>query len=282
MSWFEETLHHRFGYAQRLLVTSELVRERSQFQEVVIFETPHFGRVLALDGVIQTTERDEFCYHEMIVHVAMFAHGSAKRVLIIGGGDGGVLREVLRHPVDKATMVEIDRVVVDRCREFMPGLSAGAFENPRAELIVADGINYVAQSAGRFDVIIVDSTDPFGPGEVLFTSAFYADCSRLLGAGGILVTQCGVPMFQAAEVTDSHRRLKPHFADVGFYVVAVSTYVGGFMTLGWATNDPEKTRVPEAVLSQRFAASGLETQYYTSAVHRAAFSLPAFIGRLVP
>jgi len=284
MTWFDEGLHDGVtgqGYTQRFEVTRIIHREASEIQELLVFETPRFGRVLALDGVIQTTEGDEFIYHEMLVHVPMVAHGNARRVLIIGGGDGGALREVLRHPVERATMVEIDRSVVDLCREHMPSLSAGAFEDPRADLIIADGIRYVAESADTFDVIIVDSTDPIGPGEVLFTEAFYADCKKRLTPGGVLVTQCGVPFFQGSEVTDSYRRLTPHFADVGFYVIAVPTYIGGFMTLGWATDDAGlRSRTVEEIAG-RVGRLGLDTRYYTPGVHVGAFALPGYVAELI-
>lgn len=282
MRWLAETIHHLHGYEQRLEVVRELYRETTGFQDLCIVETAYFGRVLVLDGAVQTTERDEFFYHEMLVHVPMLAHGNARRVLIIGGGDGGILREVLRHPVDTAVMVEIDGRVVETCRELMPALSQGAFDDARVDLRIADGIAYVAEAQGRFDVIIVDSTDPMGPGEVLFTEAFYADCSRLLGAGGVLVTQCGVPFLQPWEVTESYGRLKAHFRDAGFYTIIVPTYVGGYMTLGWASNDAALRRQPEDVLDARFAAAAMPTRHYTPAVHRAAFVLPPFIRQLFP
>lgn len=282
MSWFAESLHRsRHGFAQSLEISREIIREQSPFQDLLIFENPGFGRVLVLDGVVQTTERDEFIYHEMLTHVPLVAHGDAKRVLIIGGGDGGVLREVMRHPVESAVMVEIDGVVVERCREFMPSLSDGAFEDPRAELLIDDGIKYVEAASGPFDVIIVDSTDPIGPGEVLFTDEFYGHCSRLLGSSGILVTQGGVPFFQGAELTNSYHRLKPHFADVGSYVIAVPTYVGGFMALGWATNDGTLRQHSVSELVDRYAAAGLGTRYYSPAVHAAAFAIPPYVSRLL-
>lgn len=279
--WYDEQLYdgvtHK-GYTQSFKISKVVFREKTDFQDMIIFETPYFGRVLALDGIIQTTERDEFCYHEMQAHVPILAHGSVKKVLIIGGGDGGVLREVLRHKsIEKATMVEIDRTVVDLCVEHMPSLSDGAFDDPRAELIITDGLKFVAETEERFDVIVVDSTDPIGPGEVLFSQAFYKDCKRCLTEGGILVTQNGVTFFQPEEVTDTHGRLSPVFTDAGFYVTVVPTYVGGFMTLGWATDDKSLRDVPETVLAERFAASGIATRYYTPAIHRAAFALPAFI-----
>ena len=284
MTWFDESLHASVtnqGYTQRFEVSRVVFEQKSDVQDLIIFETPAFGRVLALDGVVQTTEGDEFIYHEMLVHVPMMAHGAARRVLIIGGGDGGALREALRHPVERATMVEIDPAVIDLCRSHMPSLSDDAFDDPRAEVIIADGIRFMAETDRTFDVIIVDSTDPIGPGEVLFTEAFYADCRRRLAPGGVLVTQCGVPFFQPSEVTDSHARLRPHFADVGFYVIAVPTYVGGFMTLGWASDAPELRQAPLSVLKERFAGADFSTRYYTPAVHRGAFALPPYIQRLL-
>ncbi|MCB2099444.1 MAG: polyamine aminopropyltransferase [Rhodobacterales bacterium] len=283
-AWFEETLHETvtgLGYAQRFRMTHVVHQLVTEHQSLVIFDTPKFGRVLALDGAIQTTEGDEFIYHEMLTHVPILAHGRVRRVLIIGGGDGGTLREVLRHKaVETATMVEIDPTVIDLCKEYMPSLSAGAFDDPRTELLIADGLKFVAETDQRYDVIIVDSTDPIGPGEVLFTEAFYADCKRCLTPGGILVTQNGVPMFQPQEATNSYRRLKPLFGDVSFFVTVVPTYVGGMMALGWATDDAALRRQPESVIAERFAAAGLDTRYYTPGVHVGCFSLPAYIGKL--
>lgn len=284
MTWFEETLHSEtvdVGYAQRFRMTKVIHQEKTDFQDLRIFETPAFGKVLALDGVIQTTDGDEFIYHEMIAHVPLLAHGNAKRVLIVGGGDGGVLREVLRHPVDRVVMVEIDGGVVEACKTHMPNISSGAFDDPRGEVLITDGIKFAAETDESFDVIIVDSTDPVGPGEVLFTDAFYGDCKRIMNPGAILITQSGVPYLQGREVTDGYKRLNPHFADVSFFVIAVPTYAGGFMTLGWACDDPRLRDQAEINLAERFAASGLRTRYYSPEVHAAAFALPPFISKLM-
>ncbi|NQV22148.1 MAG: polyamine aminopropyltransferase [Rhodospirillales bacterium] len=279
MNWFEESLHK--GYHQRLEITRVLLEEKSEHQNLIVFENPVFGRVLALDGVVQVTERDEFFYHEMLAHVPLLAHGNAKSVLIVGGGDGGILREVLHHPVDQATLVELDRTVIDLCGEYMPALSNGAFDNPRTELVIGDGLKFVAETDQKFDVIIVDSTDPIGPGEVLFTSEFYRDCKRCLTPGGVLVTQNGVPFFQPDEVRNTWRRLGPVFGDVGFYTVPVPTYIGGLMTLGWATDNGDLRRTPVEVLSERASAAGLKTRYYTPEIHAAAFALPGYISDLL-
>lgn len=282
--WFQEELHTRWydrGYAQGFTVTKELFRQRTEFQDMVIFETPSFGRVLALDGIVQTTEKDEFVYHEMMAHVPIVAHGNAKNVLIIGGGDGGVLREVLRHKDVRAVMVEIDRTVVDLCTEHMPSLSDGAFSNPRGELVIADGLKYVAETARTFDAIIVDSTDPIGPGEVLFTETFYGDCKRALTPGGILITQSGVPYFQREEMIASAKRLRPHFKDVGFYVISSPTYAGGMMALGWASDNPALRRQSVETIAGRIDVEALDTKYYTPEIHVGAFALPRYLRQLV-
>ncbi len=278
--WFTETLHP--WLAQRLRIDRVLFRDKTDHQDLIIFENERFGRVLTLDGVVQTTEGDEFVYHEMMAHVPIMAHGQARRVLIIGGGDGGMAREVLKHrAVEAVTMVEIDRGVVDMSREHLPSLSAGAFDDPRLDLVIADGARFVAETDQRFDIIIVDSTDPIGPGEVLFTAEFYADCKRCLTAGGIVVTQNGVPALQGWEVTNSYRRLGQSFADVSFYVAAVPTYQGGFMAMGWASDDPAKRRHDAAAIDARFAPLGIATRYYTPAIHQACFALPRFIADLM-
>ncbi|MBL8697121.1 MAG: polyamine aminopropyltransferase [Alphaproteobacteria bacterium] len=275
--WFQELL---FPHArQSFEITKVLYRERTAHQDLIIFETPTYGRVLALDSIIQVTEKDEYVYHEMMTHMPIVAHGRAKRVLIIGGGDGGILRETLRHKaVQRVTMVEIDRSVVDMCLEYMPSIPQKAFRDRRTDLVIADGARFVAETDERFDVVIVDSTDPVGPGEVLFTEGFYRNCHRVLTPGGILVNQNGVPFMQADEVTMTYRRRRKSFKDVGFYVAAVPSYYGGFMTLGWASDNPKLRAVPNATIARRIAAAGLrKTKYYNFAIHQAAFALPAFV-----
>ncbi|GEO79924.1 polyamine aminopropyltransferase [Pararhodospirillum oryzae] len=274
--WQNETLHP--SWRQGFKVTRVLYREKTDVQDLVIFENPTFGRVMMLDGVTQLTERDEFVYHEMMAHVPLFGHGAARRVLIIGGGDGGTLREVLRHAsVEEATMVEIDRAVVDRGLEYMPMVSAGAFDDPRTRLIIADGIRHVAETDQRYDVILVDSTDPAGPAEGLFTASFYAGCKRCLTPGGILVVQAGVPFVQPGELGRVQANMRESFAHASAYVLGVPTYVGGVMTLGWASDDDTRRVPPAEVLTRRVEAAGLTCRYYTPALHAAAFALPAYI-----
>lgn len=277
MKSFTETLSD--GYGQTLSIDKCLFEQQTEHQHLIIFQNRFFGRVMALDGIVQTTERDEFIYHEMMVHVPMLAHGQASRVLIIGGGDGGILREVLKHPqLEQVVQVEIDQAVIDLCREYLPGHSAGAFDDPRAEIVIADGVAYVnTATPAPFDVIISDCTDPVGPGEVLFSSEFYAGCKRLLKPGGIFVAQNGVVFMQPDELQTTRLRLGPYFTDQSFYTVAVPTYVGGNMALAWGCDDASKRWVNETTLDERYQRAGLTCRYYTPALHRAAFALPAYM-----
>lgn len=249
---------------------------------MVIYQNPVLGRCMMLDGITQTTEADEFIYHEMLSHVPIFAHGAASKVLIIGGGDGGMLREVLRHPgVKHCTMVEIDPSVVALSKEHLPNHSDGAFDDPRADLVFADGAVFVKETAETYDVIIVDSTDPIGPGEVLFQDTFYANAKKCLNPGGILVTQNGVPFMQPDELKNTVSHLKHLFADASCYLATVPTYVGGPMAMGWATDEPAHHKIDLAVLEERFKKAGFKTRYYTPAVHKAAFALPVYISDIV-
>ena len=283
-SWINETLYADWG--QRFRVARELARERSAYQDIAIFESATHGRVMVLDGVIQITERDEFVYQEMLAHVPLLAHGQAASVLIIGAGDGGVLRRVLQHrSVRRAVMVEIDAAVMRLSREFLPNISGSAWHDARAEIIAGDGIDYVKRAAdASFDVVIVDSTDPIGVGEVLFTDAFYENCARVLTACGVVVNQCGVPFMQADELRETSARRARFFADVTAYVAAVPTYVGGFMTLGWAAKQPGLTRIGADEIRARADAARIlgSTRYWTPEIHVGAFNLPPYIAEHLP
>lgn len=273
---WQETLHDGFG--QYFKVDKELYREKTGHQDLMIFENSEFGRVMALDGVVQTTERDEFIYHEMLTHVPLLAHGAARSVLIIGGGDGGMLREVARHTgIEKITMVEIDAGVVSFCKQYLPNHSAGAYDDPRFNLVIDDGVNFVSQIDEKFDVIISDCTDPIGPGESLFTSEFYAGCKRCLNHGGVFVAQNGVCFLQQDEAITSHQRLGSYFTDVSFYQAAVPTYYGGIMTFAWASDNEKLRRLDLNVLEERFAELALPCRYYNPAVHLGSFALPQYL-----
>ncbi|MBO6791456.1 MAG: polyamine aminopropyltransferase [Dinoroseobacter sp.] len=278
--WMKETLYDT--HAQTLRMDKVLYDSDTDHQRLVVFENGRFGRVLTLDGVVQTTEGDNAIYHEMLTHVPVLAHGHAKDVLIIGGGDGGMAREVLKHStVERVTMVEIDAGVVDFSDTYLPQLSQGAFDDPRLELIIANGAAFVKETEKRFDVIIVDSTDPVGPGEVLFTDTFYGHAKRCLKPEGILVTQNGVPFMQGDELTNTMRAFKALFANWTCYTATIPTYAFGPMALGWGT-DGDAGNVDLQTLQQRFEESGLDPFYYTPEVHMGAFALPGYIKKLMP
>ena len=273
--WFGETLYPDFQ--QRFKITSLLYQGRSEFQELAFFETERFGRVLALDGVIQTTEKDEFVYHEMLVHVPFFAHGRVRSAAIIGGGDGGVLEEALKHEVERVVMVEIDGAVVELSKKYLPSICGKAFEDPRADVRIDDGIKFILETDEKFDVIIVDSTDPAGPAVPLFTDEFYRNCARSLTERGILVTQSGVTFMQDDEARGTYGRLRRAFPDATFYLAQVPTYAAGFMTLGWGCKSPRPRATTLATLKKRCASAKIATRYYSPEMHRAAFALPPYI-----
>ena len=278
MLWYTETLHPR--WRQTMLVREVLYHANTGLQEIVVFEHEDWGRVLVLDGALQLTTEDEFVYHEMLAHVPIRAHGRARRVCVVGGGDGGTLREVCRHPsVERVTQVEIDPRVIEFCREYFPELSGGAFDDPRYELVVADAARYMAEEGPKFDVIIVDSTDPQGPGAVLFTESFYRSCRARLAPGGILVTQTGNPAIEKQELIDTQRhKRRAGFADVSFYLCAVPTYIGGFMSLGWASDEPSYRHLDLETLRSRPMPEGL--RYYTPEIHWASFQHPPWLAEL--
>ncbi|MEM7251949.1 MAG: polyamine aminopropyltransferase [Pseudomonadota bacterium] len=280
MQTFIETLYD--GYTQGLSIEKVYFESHTEHQHLMIFHNAIFGRVMVLDGIVQTTERDEFIYHEMLAHTPLFAHPTPSEVLVIGGGDGGMLREIVKHARLRAiTQVEIDASVIEMSKAHLPNHSQGAFDDPRVEVVIADGMAFVADTPKRFDVIISDSTDPIGPGEVLFSEDFYAACRRCLKPGGVLVTQNGVVFLQPDEVQNTARRFSNVFADWHFYGASVPTYVGGIMTFGWASDDPSLRKVSPDVLRGRFDESGIATRYYTPELHSSSFALPRYVLDLI-
>ena len=276
MNNFTETLYDSYGQSFR--IDKIYFENKTEHQHLLIFHNAMFGRVMALDGIVQTTEKDEFIYHEMLTHVPTLAHGEVKDLLIIGGGDGGMLREAAKHQsIEHITQVEIDAKVVEMSKEFLPNHSQGAFDDPRVDIVIDDGVNFVNSTERRFDAIISDSTDPIGPGESLFTRDFYRACHDCLKPGGILVTQNGVAFMQLDEVTTTAKRLEPVFADWHFYGAAVPTYVGGMMTFAWGSDNQALRQQEIEVLKDRFVASGIQTRYYNPSIHHAAFALPQYI-----
>ncbi|MCE9647987.1 MAG: polyamine aminopropyltransferase [Parvibaculum sp.] len=281
--WITETLYEQEGLTTAYRADKLLYEENTGQQHLVIFDNPVFGRMMALDGATQVAERDEFIYHEMMTHVPILAHGAAKKVLIIGGGDGGILREAARHKsLEKITMVEIDPAVTEFSKEHLAMVSAGAFDDPRLDLVFADGTVFVAESRESYDVVIVDSTDPVGPGAVLFEESFYRNAKARLAPGGVIVTQNGVPFLQPAELTSTVEKFRRLFAVASCYLATIPTYVGGPMAMGWGTDDTSLTDVPVETLRTRLAAANFETRYYTPEVHKAAFALPRYVQKAFP
>lgn len=273
--WIDETLHPAWRVS--LKADRILFEERTAHQHLVVFDNAQFGRVMMLDGVVQLSTADEYMYHEMMAHVPLLALDAARRVLIIGGGDGGVLREVLKHGVSHVTLCELDRTVIDVSLAHLPEISAGAFDDPRTRIVIADGVKFVAETDERFDAIIVDSTEPIGPAAVLFTEGFFAGCARILERPGIMITQNGLPFAHPDHLAASARLLTRLFADAAPYLVGQPCYFGGPFALAFAANDAALRQLPPAALDERFAAAGVTTRYYTPEVHRAAFALPRYI-----
>ena len=227
---------------------------KTKHQHLVIFTNATWGTVLMLDGVCQLTTRDEFIYHEMMAHVPLMALERPRRVLVVGGGDGGVLREVLKHPsVEKATLCEIDRAVIDLSLKHYPEIADGCFEDKRADIVIADGLKYVAETEERFDAIIVDSSEPIGPSAVLHTREFFTDCKRALKPGGVLVTQNGLPFLFPEHLAETSAIFASLFKATSPFLCTQPCYFGGPFALNWASDDKDLLAVPEATLARRMS-----------------------------
>jgi spermidine synthase len=278
--WVEETFHPHWRV--RLAASRVLHEVKTEHQHLVIFENETWGTVLMLDGVCQLTTSDEFIYHEMMAHVPLMALARPRRVLVVGGGDGGVLREVLKHPsVEKATLCEIDRAVIDLSLKHYSEIAAGCLDDERADVVIADGLAYVAGTRERFDAIIVDSSEPIGPSAVLHTREFFADCKRALAPGGVLVTQNGLPFLFPEHLRATTQIFAALFARAAPYLCTQPCYFGGPFALNWASDDAGLLQVAESVLARRMRARGVETRYYTPGVHRAAFALPGYVAEAI-
>jgi spermidine synthase len=261
----------------RYRVRSVIYDDKSDFQHLQIVDTYRYGKMLLLDGIVQTTERDEFIYHEMMVHVPMLSHSEPKNALIIGGGDGGILREVLRYKsIEKATIVEIDPMVIEFCKEYLPGLSGGAFNDQRTELIINDGSVYVEETEDKYDIIIVDSPDPVGPARALFSEKFYSGIHRILGSGGIMTRQTGSVNMQPDEQKEAYALLQGMFDHVLFYLYTVPTYIGGLFSTVFCSDSVNPMDIGYDELNSRFNQALLKTRYYSPEIHRGAFCVPKF------
>lgn len=275
MRWFQQNL---YGHdEQALSIEKVLYHWRTEFQDVLIFENASFGKVLVLDGIVQLTERDAHIHHEMIAHVPLMAHGSARDVLIIGGGDGGALREVLKTSVKTATLVEFDDEVIDLLQRYLPEVSDGAFDDRRASVVVMDGARYIAETGKKFDAIIIDTADPMGPGETPFTTTFYEACRNRLRPGGVIALRCPASFLQPGERERVCKRLSGSFAEVRPYLAPVPTYASGMLAFVVAGNSRDALCPSTETLRERFSPLQGRTRYYTPEVHQAAFTLvPSF------
>lgn len=256
-------------------VKETLVRKKTKYQDLAIVETYEFGRMLVLDNIVQTTIRDEFVYHEMISHIPLFTHPCPKRVLVVGGGDGGVVREVLKHPsVEKAVLCEIDECVVEECKKYLPEISS-ELDNPKCEVFIGDGIKYVHEHKNEFDVIVVDSTDPFSIAEGLFGGSFYKEIYECLTEDGIFVAQTETPFYLPEVVKKVYNDAKAIFKVTKLFMAAIPTYPGGYwsFTIGSKKYDPENVDLSSSI--------EMDTKYYTRSLHKACFVLPKYIGELI-
>jgi spermidine synthase len=272
--WFTE--QHAPGVRFSIKVKQHLFTTQSDYQKIDVFDSYEFGRFLTLDGLMMLTEKDEFIYHEMIVHVPMAVNPQIRDVLIIGGGDGGAARELTRYPgIRHIDLVEIDQTVVDVCREYLPSV-AGKLDDPRVHLHFEDGLRYIRRKAGAFDLIIVDSTDPFGPGEGLFTREFFGNCQKALREGGILVNQHESPYYDtyAASMKRAHRTIMEFFPVCKVYQAHIPTYPSGHWLFGFASNKPHPTRGLQA---DAWNALNIRTRYYNTSLHMGCFAMPSYV-----
>ncbi|ERN51793.1 polyamine aminopropyltransferase [Alkalihalophilus marmarensis] len=271
--WFTEKQTERFGITAKIKRT--LHSEKTDFQQLDVVETEEFGNMLVLDGMVMTTEKDEFVYHEMVAHVPLFTHPNPKHVLVVGGGDGGVIREVLKHPsVERATLVEIDGKVIEYSKKYLPSI-AGALDDARVDVQVDDGFMHIAKAENEYDVIMVDSTEPVGPAVKLFEKGFYEGISRALKEDGIFVAQTDNPWFHKDLITQVQRDVREIFPITRLYTANIPTYPSGL----WTFTIGSKKHDPLEVADERFHE--IETNYYTKDLHKASFALPKFVSDLV-
>lgn len=276
--WYTEKHTDEVNFS--IKVREHLYHKQSGFQQIDLFDSGEFGRFFTLDGLMMLTEKDEFIYHDMIVHVPMATNPEIKRVLVIGGGDGGTVRELCRYPrVERIDMVEIDREVVEACREYLP-FTACKLDEDRVHLYFEDGLKFVRSPKEEYDLIIVDSTDPFGPGEGLFTREFYGNCFKALGPDGILVNQHESPYYDTYKTAmkRAHGRIRETFPVCRVYQAFIPTYPSGHWLFGFASKkyDPVADFNPQA-----WESLNLRTKYYNTRLHTACFVLPTYVEELL-
>jgi spermidine synthase len=273
MEWFKE--RYVPGFAQTLEIKNQILQKYTKYQKVELFESTTFGKVFVLDDIVQCTELDEYVNHEMLAHIPIFSYGDPRSVLIVGGGDGGVLEEVLKHNcINKVKMVDIDSEVVDIAKTHLRSICGNSFENSRTDLIVADAIQWVATSTEQFDVIILDRPDPVGPAVDLFSKQFYINCAKLMSPQGIIVAQSGILTFHKDQIKEEIRLMREVWKHCGFYISTVPTYAGGLSAHAWAANWDIRKANPAPI-----HINGLK--YYNEGIHNSAFVLPNFAQELL-
>nr|WP_317413011.1 polyamine aminopropyltransferase [uncultured Solibaculum sp.] len=275
--WYTE--HHTKNVRFSIKVNKQLFTKQSSFQRIDIFESKEFGRFLTLDGYMMLTEKDEFIYHEMIVHVPMASNPRVKKVLVVGAGDGGAIRELCKYPsIEHIDLVEIDKDVVDACRDYLPSVAC-KLDDPRVHIAYEDGLRFVRRREEEYDLIIVDSTDPFGPGEGLFTKEFYGNCYKALTVDGILVNQHESPFYpeDARAMQRAHYRIRECFPLSRVYQAHIPTYPSGHWLFGFASKgiDPLKADL------SHWQGLGLDTRYYNIDIHKGSFALPTYVRDLL-
>ncbi|MGI5962499.1 MAG: polyamine aminopropyltransferase [Lawsonibacter sp.] len=276
--WFSEA--HSPDVKLSIRVDRQLYSAQSEFQRIDVFHSPEFGRFLTLDGYMMLTEKDEFIYHEMITHVPMAVHPRVRDVLVIGAGDGGVIRELCRYQeIERIDMVEIDPQVVEVCRQYLPQ-TACSLDDPRVTIYYEDGLKFIRRKVDCYDLIIVDSTDPFGPGEGLFTREFYGNCSKALRKDGIMVNQHESPFYaeDARACQRAHKRIVETFPIAKVYQAHIPTYPSGHWLFGFASKTYHPLRDLDEV---RWNRLGLACRYYTTTLHKGAFYIPAYVEELL-
>lgn len=276
--WFSEKQTKNVKLSIR--VDRQLYSGYSDFQRIDVFESPEFGRFLTLDGYMMLTEKDEFIYHEMITHIPMAVHPHVRKVLVIGAGDGGVVRELVQYPeIEKIDLVEIDEMVVEVCKKYLPQ-TACRLEDERVEIHYEDGLKFIRRCKDEYDLIIVDSTDPFGPGEGLFTREFYGNCYKALKEDGIMVNQHESPFYEedALACQRAHRNIAESFPISRVYQAHIPTYPSGHWLFGFASKKYHPLR---DLREKEWNDRGLVTRYYTTTLHKGAFYLPAYVEELL-
>jgi len=276
--WYSE--RHTPQVEFSIKVDRQLYSGQSEFQRIDVFDSKEFGRFLTLDGYMMLTEKDEFIYHEMMVHVPMAVQPDVKSVLVIGAGDGGVIRELVKYPtIERIDLVEIDALVVEVCRQYLP-TTACRLDDPRVTIFYEDGLKYIRRFEDVYDLIIVDSTDPFGPGEGLFTKEFYGNCYKALTGDGIMVNQHESPFYteDALAMQRAHKRIVETFPISKVYQAHIPTYPSGHWLFGFASKTYHPTTDLNAV---KWAALGMPMKYYNTRLHVGAFALPNYVEELL-